>query len=132
MNLPENEQRILDILISAKGTPLRNVVICETYNSRHGKTIMHNHCSKLIKFLTDKGYKINRNLVTIKGEKKQYKEYYINPEEADHIQELIEKCHIELDKYPCECKERKKIIIQIGQLNERRRGKECNICQNVK
>ena len=36
------------------------------------------------------------------------------------LQELIEKCHVELDKYPCECKERKKIITQIGQLNERR------------
>lgn len=48
----------------------------------------------------------------------------INCMNDEELQELIEKCHKELISYPPGCPERKKILIQIGQLNERRRKKE--------
>ena len=48
----------------------------------------------------------------------------------DEIQQLIEQCHKKLILYPQGCPERKKILIQIGKLNEKRR-KEI-VCQQQK
>ena len=41
----------------------------------------------------------------------------------DELQGLIEECHKILSDYPIECPERKKILIQIGVLNQRRAKK---------
>ena len=73
MKLPQEEQNVLNILLEAKGQPLRAKVIAEQLG------IQDNHCNKLIKFLRDKGWWIQRELVKINGITKKYKHHWIDP-----------------------------------------------------
>ena len=112
MNLPQEEQRVLTVLKEALGHPLRVVEISETLG------IQHNHCSKLIKFLTDKGIPIQRDFVTIDGKVKSYKEYWITPEPfwPKEVQTKIDDYTEIRNTYPENSPHREKINIQIAKL----------------
>lgn len=82
MKLPQEEQNVLNILLEANGQPLRAKAIAEQLG------IQDNHCNKLIKFLRDKGWWIQRELVKINGITKKYKHHWIDPKA--HIKPLNE------------------------------------------
>ena len=79
MKLSLKEQQVLDILINAKGEPLKVVDICDIYKRQHGTPMMHNYCSKIInEQLTNiQGLPIERDYVVIDGKTQSYKEYFI-------------------------------------------------------
>ena len=70
--LPTEEQNIINLLLEAKGYPIRLKVIAETLG------IQDNTCNKLLKYLRDKGYNIKNRFVEANGKKKKYKEHWID------------------------------------------------------
>jgi len=112
--LPKEEQRVYDELVKAHGKPLRAAEIADRLG------IQDNHCVKLIKFLTDKGYlsKDHRRFVEIGGKKKSFKEYWIPIKTSgitqanDLSKDSPERCQVCGSYY--------------------RRNGDCNICQNQK
>ena len=122
MILPKEEQNVLNELYMAHGKPLRAAEIADKLG------IQDNHCVKLIKYLTDKGYlnKDHRRFVEIDGKQKSYKEYWI-PSEIEKILNPITQVNDLSENSPDKCYNR----LPNGDIcgSYFRRGKECNICQ---
>jgi len=84
MNLPKEEQNVLNVLLEAKGQPFRAKAISEMLG------IQDNHCNKLIKYLRDKGWWIQNRFCTVNGITKKYKEHWIDPKDRMKSDWLLE------------------------------------------
>lgn len=120
MNLPDNEQRVYDILC----THYPDWILSDTIVTTLGR--FQNHTAKLLLFIINKGLAELRPVVK-DGKKMKYCEYRRKPVEAE-----ISPDNSKGNNLPENSEDKKEPIVQAGKQcscgSWYRRGKNCNIC----